>query len=88
MFDEDFTKVETNLKLLMAVYPSNMAPIGVKVWDHTFRTIPNISFLDAGKNDKQFGSEIMFSATLVRFLRNYTKTDFKIRFGMKFKMLL
>ena len=31
----------------MAVYPSNIAPIGVKLWENTFQTIPNISFFDA-----------------------------------------
>ena len=34
----------------MAVYPSRMAPIGVKLWENAFRMIWNISFFDAGKN--------------------------------------
>ena len=28
----------------MAVYPSNMAPIGVKLWENAFQMIPDISF--------------------------------------------
>ena len=28
----------------MAVYPSNMAPFGLKLWENAFQTIPNISF--------------------------------------------
>ena len=31
----------------MAVYPSNMAPFGLKLWENAFQTIPNISFFDA-----------------------------------------
>ena len=34
----------------MAVYPSNVASIGVKLWENTFQTIPDISFLDAQKS--------------------------------------
>ena len=34
----------------MAVYPSNMAPFGLKLWENAFQTIPNISFFDAEKN--------------------------------------
>ena len=30
----------------MAVYPSNMAPIGVQLWENAFQTIPDISFFD------------------------------------------
>ena len=33
----------------MAVYPSNMAPIGAKFWENAFQTIPNISFFDVEK---------------------------------------
>ena len=33
----------------MAVYPSNMAPFGLKLWENAFQTIPNISFFDAEK---------------------------------------
>ena len=31
----------------MAAYPSNMAPIGVKLWQNAFRTICTFSFFDA-----------------------------------------
>ena len=37
----------------MAVYPSNMAPFGLKLWENAFQTIPNISFLDAEKIFRQ-----------------------------------
>ena len=33
----------------MAVYPSNMAPFGLKLWENAFQTIPNISFFDVEK---------------------------------------
>ena len=33
----------------MAVYPSNMAPFALKLWENPFQTIPNISFFDAEK---------------------------------------
>ena len=33
----------------MAVYPSRMAPIGLKLWENAFRMIWNISFFDAEK---------------------------------------
>ena len=40
----------------MAVYPSNMAPIGVKLRGNAFQTIPDISCFDAEKKKmaKQF----------------------------------
>ena len=34
-------------KLWMAVYPSNMAPIRLKLCQNAFQTIPDISFFDA-----------------------------------------
>ena len=40
----------------MAVYPSNMAPFGLKLWENAFQTIPNISFFDAEKTKKKFSS--------------------------------
>ena len=30
----------------MAFYPSNMAPIGAKLWGNAFQTIPDISFFN------------------------------------------
>ena len=33
----------------MTVYPLNKAPIGVKLCQNAFQTIPNISFFDAPK---------------------------------------
>ena len=36
-------------KLWTAVYPSKMAPISAKLWEHVFQMIPDISFFDAGK---------------------------------------
>ena len=34
----------------MAVFPSNMAPIGVKLWENALQMIPDISFFDVEKN--------------------------------------
>ena len=31
----------------MAVYLSNMAPFGLKLWENAFQTIPHITFFDA-----------------------------------------
>ena len=36
-----------------AVYPSRMAPIGAKLWENAFQTIPDISFFDAENNKKK-----------------------------------
>ena len=36
----------------MAFYPSNMAPISVKLWENAFQTFPDISSLDAPKISK------------------------------------
>ena len=47
----------------MAVYPSNMAPFGLKLWENAFQTIPNISFFDVefcfdeNLRPKKFSSE-------------------------------
>ena len=50
----------------MAVYPSRMAPIGLKLWENAFRMIWNISFFDAEikmakKNSKIFAGQFLFS---------------------------
>ena len=39
----------------MAVYPSRMAPIGAKLWENAFQTIPDISFFDAENQKKLNG---------------------------------
>ena len=35
-----------------------MAPIGVKLWENAFQTIPNISFFDVKKNWRKFSIKI------------------------------
>ena len=62
-------------KLRTAVYPSNMAPIGAKLWQNAFQTICNFAFFDpenffwgkcfGGKNRGRFFFE------KVRFWRSY-----------------
>ena len=37
-------------KLRTAVYPPRMAPIGLKLGENTFQTIPDVSFFDVKKN--------------------------------------
>ena len=37
------------MKLWTAVYPTRMAPFGLKLWENAFQMIPDISFFDAGK---------------------------------------
>ena len=39
----DFSKLRTT------IYPSNIAPIGAKLWENAFQAICNISFFDAEK---------------------------------------
>ena len=36
----------------MVVYPSKMAPFGLKLWENAFQTIPDISFFDAENQKK------------------------------------
>ena len=67
-------------KLRTAVYPSNKARIGAKLWENAFRTICNFSFFDAQKNffDKTFAKKIGVDFKKVRFWRGY---EFLIRDG-------
>ena len=37
----------------MAVYPPRMAPFGLKLWENAFQAIPDISFFDAEKKNRQ-----------------------------------
>ena len=41
-------------ELRTSVYPSNMAPIGVKLWENAFQTICNFRFFDAQKSSSIF----------------------------------
>ena len=67
----------------MAVYPSNMAPFGFKLWENAFQTIPNISFFDAEKIflakifDENFRQpkKIVGKSTNCLFLRSYGFLD-------------
>ena len=70
----------------MSVYPSKMAPFGLKLWQNAFQTIPDISFFDSEqkKVGEISGSKNQFSDVLARFLRSYGETDLKIEFGVKF----
>ena len=61
-------------KLRTAVYPSNMAPIGAKLWQNAFQTICNFLFFDAVFFldlffCKIFGARFFFEK--VRFWRSY-----------------
>ena len=46
MMVSDFANFEIFRELRTTVYPSNMAPIGLKICQNAFQTIPNISFCD------------------------------------------
>ena len=66
----------------MAVYPSNMAPFGLKLWENAFQMIPNISFFDVEKkNWRKFSIKIFvkkkFDGKLTNclFLRSYGFLD-------------
>ena len=74
-------------KIRKAVYPSRMAPIGPKLWENAFQTIPDVSFFDAEHKNcfgEIFGSEISFFAEKARLLRSHGRTDLKINFLVKF----
>ena len=43
----DFANFENFSKLRTAVYPSNMAPFGLKLWQNAFQMIPDIWIFDA-----------------------------------------
>ena len=62
--------VPRNLFTGTAVYPSNMAPIGLKLWENAFQTIYNFRFVDAGKKKL-----LNFSDSETRF------SSFSIDFG-------
>ena len=75
----DFTNFEKFSKLRTAVYPSNKARIGVKLWQNAFRTICNFSFFDAGKS------------FLTKFLQNFLGSIFffkKVRFWRGYEFLI
>ena len=55
----DFANFEIFRELRTTVYPSNMAPIGLKLGQNAFRTIPDILFFDGQKVD------------VLRFFRNF-----------------
>ena len=78
-------KNRKNGELWTAIYPPRMAPIGLKLGQNAFQTIPNISFFDPAK--KQIGeiglSKILFFSILVRFSRIYVDLDVKFEFSMQ-----
>ena len=63
----------------MALYPSNMAPIGVKLWENAFQTIPDISFFDVQKHVRRFFFQnifgLIFCFKKVAFRRSYGFLD-------------
>ena len=69
-------------KLRTAIYPSNKTRIGAKLWQNTFRTICNFSFIDAEKfvGEKMLPNifEINDFFKKVAFWRSY---EFLIRVG-------
>ena len=50
----------------MAVYPSNMAPFGLKLWENAFQTIPNISF---SMSKKKIGENVLAKKSVFQGLR-------------------
>ena len=47
LFEHRLTNFDFFSKLRTAVYPPNMAPIDLKLWQNAFQTICNFSFFDA-----------------------------------------
>ena len=69
----------------MAVYPPNMAPVGVKNWENAFQTIPDFSFFDINKIwvGKKLHRKISVFAVLVRFSRSCGETGDRTESGVK-----
>ena len=55
----DFANFNFFCKLWTAVYPSNMAPIRLKLCQNAFQTIPDISFFDAETQKTIFGLQTL-----------------------------
>ena len=65
-------------KLWTAVYPSRMAPIGAKLGQNAFQTIPDISFFDAENQKKMSNFEWPFTPRICLCLAsNFGKTCFR-----------
>ena len=62
----------------MAVYPSNMAPFGLKLWEKAFQTIPDISFFDAENQTKMLNFKWPFTPRIwLRSASNFGKMRFR-----------
>ena len=63
-----------------------MAPIGAKLWENAFQTIPDVSFFDGQKFlfVEIFGSRTLIFIDFVGFWRSSSKTDLAINFYVKF----
>ena len=70
----------------MPVYPSNKPPIGTKLCQNAFRTIPNVSIFDAEKKKsaKFSDQQKKFFAIFVGFWASHGKTDLTMIFYVKF----
>ena len=76
-----FAYFDIFLKRWRAVYPSNKAPIGVKLCENAFQTIPVNSIFGEKKNvDDIFRSRTSFFAFFGQFWRIWRLTDLKINF--------
>ena len=65
-------------KLWTAVYPSRMAPIGAKLGQNAFQTIPDISFFDAENQKKMSNFEWPFTPRIwLRSASNFGKMRFR-----------
>ena len=65
-------------KLWTAAYPARMAPIGVKLGQNAFQTIPDISFFDAENQKKMPNFEWPFTPRIwLRSASNFGKMRFR-----------
>ena len=58
----------SNIELRTSVYPSNFAPIGLKLWENAFQTICNFRFFNSEKKNrrqKKLSKHFFFSRTAV-----------------------
>ena len=63
-------------KLWTLVYPSNLAPFGLKLCQNAFQTIPDISFFNVEKCFRNFERPLT-PQTWLRSARNFAKTRFR-----------
>ena len=74
-------RIECSSKLQTAVYPSNMARSGAKLWQNAFQTICNFSFFDPEKKCGGFFFKNCRGRMFSKKMRLWRSYEFQIRVG-------